>query len=210
MEGVAPRMGVSGTVGIGEGIDDIALTAIESGVVNVGLTRREGVAAGVGDVRQGDAVDGDLRHAADGGLAAVGGDGEVLGDDMVGVRPGVVVAVDGVGEGIDGVAAAVAGHEGGAFKVEGDLLSADLYSRCRGCEDIAGAVDGGVGVGRRVEVVGRDGIDELPRVAVSGAVGVGVVVGHGAVSVSGDVNGRVGGVRRGGHFASAGVGKGFG
>ena len=207
MEGVAPRMGVSGAVGVGVGVQDVALASVEAGAVNSGLSRCEGAVAGVGDGRQGDAVGGDLRHAADGGLAAGGGDGEVLGDDMVGVCPGVVVAVDRVVEGIDGVAAAAVGYEGGAFKIEADHLFADLYGRCGGREDIAGAVYGGVGVGYGGEVAGRDGIDELPRVGVSGAVGVGVAVGHGAVSVGGDVHGRVGGVRRGGNLASAGVGE---
>ena len=141
----------------------------------------------------------------DGGLAAVGGDGEVHRNDVVDVGPCAGGVVDRVGEGIDGVAASAVGVEGGAFKGERDHAVADRHGR--GCrhEDVGCAMDGGVGVGHGVERHRRDGIDELPRVAVAGAVGVGVAVGDGAVSVGGDVHGRVARVGDSNDLAVAGV-----
>ena len=203
MEGERPVVGVPGTVGVRVGVHDFALTAVEAGVLHGGHARSEGVAAGVSDSRQGYAVGGDLREAADGGLAACGEDSEVFRDDMVGVCPGVVGVVDGVGEGIDRVAAAAALDECSRCRRELYAVAADFHNRSAGREDIAGAVDGGVGIGHGGEVLGRYGIDELPRVGVSGAVGVGVVIGDGAVSVGGDIHGRVVGIGRSGNFAPA-------
>ena len=68
-------------------------------------------------------------------------------------------------------------------------------------------MDGGVGIGHGGERRRCDGIDELPRIVVSGAVGVGVLVGDGAMAVCSDVQGRVGGACRGDNLAPAGIGE---
>ena len=129
---------------------------------------------------------------------------------MVGVRPCVRRVVHRVGEGIDGVAAAVSLDKGSIVQREGYAVAADCQLRCRGSKGIRLAVDGGVGVGVRREALGNDIIDELPRVAVARAVGVGVGVGHCAEAVGGDVCGRVGGACRGDHLATAGIREGCG
>ena len=112
MEGEGPVVLMSCAVLERVGVDDVALAAVEGGAVDAGVARRERLLAGTHDDGQGDAVGGYLREAVDGGLAASGGDGEVLGHDVVGVCPGVCSVVDGVGEGIDGVAASAVGDEG--------------------------------------------------------------------------------------------------
>ena len=203
MEGEGPAVGVAGAVGIGIAIDDVALAAVEAGAVNGDGTRREGVVAGVGDGRQGDAVGGDFCETVDGGLAAGIGDCEVFGNNMVGVRPRVIGVVDCIGEGIDGVAAAAVADKRRAGKRERDGAAADFHNRSVGGEDIAGAVDGGVGVGHGGEGCRRHGVDERPRVGVASAVGVGVVVSHGAVSVGSHVNDWVARVCNSDHLAPA-------
>ena len=207
MVGEGPVVGVARAIRVRIAIDDVALTSVEGGAVDGDGPRCEGVAAGVGNRRQGDAVGGDVGQAVDGGLAGIGGDGEVHRNNMVGVGPGVSGVVDRVGEGIDRVAASAVGVEGGAFKGERDHAVADRHGR--GCrhEDVGGAMDGGVGVGHGVERHRRDGIDELPRIVVAGAVSVGVLVDDGAVPVGGDIHGRVGGVCRGDDLAPAGIGE---
>ena len=207
MEGEGPAVGVARAIRVRIAIDDVALTSVEGGAVDGDGPRREGVAAGVGNRRQGDAVGGDVGQAVYGGLAGSGSDGEVHRNNMVGVGPGVSGVVDRVGEGIDRVAASAVGVEGGAFKGERDHAVADRHGR--GCrhEDVGGAMDGGVGVGHWVERHRRDGIDELPRIVVAGAVSVGVLVDDGAVPVGGDIHGRVGGVCRGDDLVPAGVGE---
>ena len=207
MVGEGPVVGVARAIRVRIAIDDVALTSVEGGTVDGDGPRCEGVAAGVGNRRQGDAVGGDVGQAMDGGLAGSGSDGEVHRNNMVGVGPGVSGVVDRVGEGIDRVAASAVGVEGGAFKGERDHAVADRHGR--GCrhEDVGCAMDGGVGVGHGSECRRDDGIDELPRIAVAGAVGVGVVIGDGAVSVGGDIHGRVGGVCRGDDLAPAGIGE---
>ena len=207
MEGEGPVVGVARAIRVRIAIDDVALTSVEGGAVDGDGPRCEGVAAGVGNRRQGDAVGGDVGQAVDGGLAGIGGDGEVHRNNMVGVVPGVSGVVDRVGEGIDRVAASAVGVEGGAFKGERDHAVADRHGRGDGHEDIAGAMDGGVGVGHGVERHRRDGIDELPWIVATSTVGVGIVVGDGAVPVGGDIHGRVAGIGDNGHFTVAGIGE---
>ena len=207
VEGEGPVVGVAGAVGVRIAVNDVALASVEAGAVDGDCARCEGVAAGVGDGGQGDAVGRDVGQAVDGGLAAGCGDGEVHGDDVVGVEPGVVGVIDRVGEGIDGVAASAVADKRRSGEGERDHAVADRHGRGCGREDVGGAVDGGVGIGHGSERRRDDGIDELPRVAVAGAVGVGVAVGDGAVSVGGDVHGRVACIGGGGHIASAGVGE---
>ncbi len=207
MVGEGPVVGVARAIRVRIAIDDVSLTSVEGGAVDGDGPRREAVAAGVGNRRQGDAVGGDVGQAVDGGLAGIGGDGEVHRNNMVGVGPGVSGVVDRVGEGIDRVAASAVGVEGGAFKGERDHAVADRHGR--GCrhEDVGGAMDGGVGVGHGVERHRRDGIDELPWIVATSAVSVGVLVDDGAVPVGGDIHGRVGGVCRGDDLAPAGIGE---
>ena len=205
MEGEGPVVRVACAVGIRIAVNDVALAAAEAGVVDGDRAWREAIAAGVGDGRRHDAVGGDVGETVDGGLSASCGDGEVHRDDMVGVVPGVVGVIDRVGEGIYRVAASGAADEGGAGEREGAGVSAHNHGRCAGSKYVLCAVDDGIGVSHGSECHRRDGIDELPRIAVAGAVGVGVEVDHRAVSIGGEVHGRVAGVGDGGHFASAGV-----
>ena len=51
MEGVVPRLGVPGTVGVRVAEDDVALAAVEPGAVHGGVARREHVVAGIRDDR---------------------------------------------------------------------------------------------------------------------------------------------------------------
>ena len=199
-------MGVARAVRVRVVVNDVALASVEAGAVDGGGPRSEGVAAGVGDHRQDNAVGGDVGQAADGGLAGNGGDGEVFGNDVVGVGPDADGVVDRVGECIDGVAASVVADKRGAGEGERDHAVAYRHGRCCGRKDVGGAVDSGVSIGHGSECRRCDGIDKLPRVGASGAVGVGVLVGDGAVPVGGEVHSRVAGIGDGGHFTPAGVG----
>ena len=205
MEGEGPALGMSGAVLIRIGIDDVALTAVEAGAVDGGGARCERVAAGAGDRGQGDAVGGDLRETADGGLAAGGGDVEVFRRHMVGVGPGVVGVVDRVGIYEGGVAASVGQGAGVDAWCQGDGVAAVGDDGQGGRVDVGDAVDGGVGVVHGRKGFGLYGIDELPRIPLSGAVGVGVAVGDGAVSVGFHADGRVARVGVGDNLAAAGV-----
>ena len=207
MESEGPRMSVARAIRVGIAIDDVALASVEVGTVDGDVARCEGVAAGVGDGRQGDAVGGDVGQAVDGGLAGSSSDSEVFRNDMVSVGPCADGVVDRVGEGIDRVAASIVADKGRAGERERDHAVADRHGRGDGHEDIAGAMDGGAGVSHGGERHRRDGIDELPWIVVAGAVGVGVLVGDGAMAVCSDVQGRVGGACRGDNLAPAGIGE---
>ena len=114
-------------------------------------------------------------------------------------------AINGVGEGEDGVAAAVSRHEGRVLEGEDDVLSADVELRGVGHTHAGGAGDGGLAVCGFGEVFRSDGIDKGPVLGVAGAVGVGVVEGYGALSVGSHINDGVVGIRDGRDFASAGI-----
>ena len=197
MEDEGPGAGVAGAVGVVVDVGDVALAAVEVGFVNGEVVGFEDVAAGVGDLRQGNGIRGDLLRTVHVSLSALSGDGELFWNDVVGVCPVVVVVVNRIGEDEDGVAAAGAGDEVGVEEGELDLLFADDELRGAGRGHVAGAVDGGVGVGDRVEVTGHDGVGEGPVVRVAGAVGVGVVVGEGALPVGVHVGDGVVGIRDG-------------
>ena len=66
-------------------------------------------------------------------------------------------------------------------------------------------MDGGVVVGDGGEGLGFDGVDELPRIGLAGAVGVGVAVGDGAVAVGTHADGGVVRIGGGHDLAAAGV-----
>ena len=205
VEGEGPIVGVARTVSVRIVVNDVALASVEAGTVDGGGPWGEGVAAEIGDGGQDDAVGGDVGQAVDGGLAAGGGDGEVHRNDMVDVGPCVDSVVDRVGEGIDGVSASAVADKQRSGEGERDHAVADRHGRGCGREDIGGAVDGGVGIGHGSECLWHNGIDELPWVVMAGAVGVGVVVDDGAVSVGGDVHGWVARIGDGGHLAVAGI-----
>ena len=97
---------MAGTVGEGVGIGHGAFAA--GGVcADGGSVRRERMAAGVGDGRDVRRRGDGIRQAADGVETVGRGYDEVFGHHLVGVAPGVVGAVDGVGIDEGGVAAAV-------------------------------------------------------------------------------------------------------
>ena len=60
VEGEGPGMGVARAVRVRIVVNDVALASVEAGAVDGGGPRSEGVAAGVGDHRQDDAVGGDV------------------------------------------------------------------------------------------------------------------------------------------------------
>ena len=210
MEGEGPSLCVTGTVGVRIAVNDVSLTSVKTSAVNGNITSCERVAAGIGNHRHGDAVGGDSGHAMDRGFTVSSSDREVLWNDVEGVGPGVCGVVDGVRIGENRVTASATADERGAREDERAANATYANSRCCGSMDITDAVDSGVGIGYRSESYGFDSVDELPWILTTCTVGVGVVVGDGAVSVGGDIDDRVAGTGDSVHFPATGVGNGTG
>ena len=184
-------MAVTGAVGEGVCIDDVALAAVEAGVVHVRHRRGERDAAGVGHRRdmcsRGDGV----RLTADGRGAVLHAYGEVFRLDMVGVAPGVVGAVDGIVVDEGGVAAAVDERGGVVAGLKCDRFPAVGDVRQGGDNNLGEAVDGDRVVRRGGEIVRVEGVGVGPEGVVSGAVGVAVAEDDVAGAVGAEGGGAV-------------------
>ena len=172
MVGVGPVLGMSGTVGEGVGVHDIALAAVEPGAIYSRLGSGERIVASIRDIRDICGRDNSTSEAADGVKAVGDGNGEVLRRDMVGIIPCVWCSIDLVMIDERGVTAAIdeRGGVGARFKRDGCAAVGD--GRQGGGSHFAEAVNRGLAV-----IGGRESAgDHMPSISpdrvMSCAVGV--------------------------------------
>ena len=202
--GKFPNLRMSGAIGIRIIEHQVALAAVISRAVDGKRTGGEHVLAGIFHRRQCNARGLGLRQTVHRGILG-GRQREVVRNDMPGVFPSVIRIVDRVG---------IIEHRFATTRVvihhgilrQGDGIAANNDDRLgRIGLDIALAMNRGVFVSHRREVVRIDRIDELPRIDAARAIGVRIVVGHRTVAVSIHDHHGIAGIRHREDFSLASV-----